>query len=463
MSVAVVMTAAGVTLAADTAEPNPTDPPLSVLATDFVNRVSISLMNPHSMTSISTGELFGNDVDDFMNVNEYGNVMPKNVFGYLSYGDNGTGNINFGFAHQFKKLYLGGWFGGQVNGWSITNQKKVSSPKKDQTGIKHDTFNTAHGKVLFGIGNMGILANFSFAPGSDNGYTDDRENKTKTTTNRFTLDSSVKFGINHQGAKGRYYKTWAEAGLISKVAKKEIKTDGELTSMVDRSLYTIALKGGSSFDVYNANDITQTIDIEAVSNFMFSPTVFYKDKNRTVEQSGLFNMNIGLTPAWTLAYEPEESKIAIKTKAKLAANVHYSQGYDKLTSDGNTLYARRRKYDTALSFTPELAVGIVYKVSPSKFSINAGGKFSVPSAYYTHNVEEDRNTSDGKVDAKNVTDTVSFNSANGGIQLKTGFAWTPSEKVTVDVSWNIFGSKFSGTNVNTIFSKSLAFLVSVKL
>ena len=70
---------------------------------------------------------------------------------------------------------------------------------------------------------------------------------------------------------------------------------------------------------------------------------------------------------------------------------------------------------------------------------------------------------DGKVDAKNVTDTVSFNSANGGIQLKTGFAWTPSEKVTVDVSWNIFGSKFSGTNVNTIFSKSLAFLVSVKL
>ncbi len=96
-------------------------------------------------------------------------------------------------------------------------------------------------------------------------------------------------------------------------------------------------------------------------------------------------MNIGLTPAWTLAYEPEESKIAVKTKAKLAANVHYSQGYDKLTSDGNTLYARRRKYDTALSFTPELAVGIVYKVSPSKFSINAGGKFSVPSAYYTHN------------------------------------------------------------------------------
>ena len=149
--------------------------------------------------------------------------------------------------------------------------------------------------------------------------------------------------------------------------------------------------------------------------------------------------------------------------AELEAKANYSQDYDKLTSDGNTLYAQKRKYDTTLTFTPELAVGLVYKVSPSKFSINTGGTFSVPSADYTHKVEEDRNTSDGKVDAKNVTDTVSFNSANGGIQLKTGFAWTPSEKVTVDVSWNIFGSKFSGTNVNTIFSKSLAFLVSVKL
>lgn len=110
-----------------------------------------------------------------------------------------------------------------------------------------------------------------------------------------------------------------------------------------------------------------------------------------------------------------------------------------------------------------MAVGLVYKVSPSKFSVNAGGVFSVPSASYKHNVVENRNASDGKVNTKDVTDTVTFTSKDGGIELKTGFAWTPSEKVTVDVSWNIFGSKFSGTNVNTIFSKSLAFLVSVKL
>lgn len=464
MGAAVVMTATGVAFAGDPAGPNPTVLPFSLPPNSFVNCVGISSMTPHSMTSISTGELFGNDVDDFMNVNEYGNVMPKNVFGYLSYGDDGKSEINFGFAHQFKKLYLGGWFGGQVNSWSITNQNKEStSPKTDKTDIKHDTSHTAHGKVLFGIGNMGILANFSFVPGSDNGYTDDRENKKKTTTNRFTLASSVKFGINHQGAKGRYYKTWAEAGLTSQVAKKEIKTDGELTSMVDRSRYTIALKGGSSFDVYNANDITQTIDIEAASGFTFSPTVFYKDKNRTVAQSGLFAMNISLTPAWTLAYEPEESKLAVKTKAQLKADADYSQGYDKLTLDGNSLYAQERKYDTTLTFMPELAVGLVYKVSPSKFSVNAGGVFSVPSASYKHNVVENRNASDGKVNTKDVTDTVTFTTNDGGIELKTGFAWTPSEKVTVDVSWNILGSKFGSASANTIFNEKFAFLVSVKL
>ena len=38
-----------------------------------------------SMTSYSTQGLFGTDVDDFMNVNEWQNVKPKNIFGYLAY------------------------------------------------------------------------------------------------------------------------------------------------------------------------------------------------------------------------------------------------------------------------------------------------------------------------------------------------------------------------------------------
>ena len=110
-----------------------------------------------------------------------------------------------------------------------------------------------------------------------------------------------------------------------------------------------------------------------------------------------------------------------------------------------------------------MAVGLVYKVSPSKFSINAGGTFAVPSASYEHTVTEKRGTSDGKVDAKNVTDKVTFNSADGDIKLKTGFAWTPSEKVTVDVSWNILSSKFGSASAKTIFDEKFAFLVSVKL
>ena len=68
---------------------------------------------------------------------------------------------------------------------------------------------------------------------------------------------------------------------------------------------------------------------------------------------------------------------------------------------------------------------------------------------------------DGKVDAKNVTDTVTFTTADGKLALKTGFTWTPSEKVTVDANWDIL--QFGGNSMNDIFTKSLAFLVSVKL
>ena len=151
-------------------------------------------LSPQSMTSISTAELFGNDVDDFMNVNEYQNVQPEHLFGYLGFGKTGSGTVQLGLAHQFNKFYLGG----SLNSWSITKDKNESaSPKTNKTTTQHDTDYAAYGKLLFGINNMGILANFAFQPNKDtNKYEDDKEGKKKTTVNNFNINTSVKFGIN---------------------------------------------------------------------------------------------------------------------------------------------------------------------------------------------------------------------------------------------------------------------------
>lgn len=88
-----------------------------------------------SMTSYSTQNLFGTDVDDFMNVNEWQNVQPKNIFGFLGYGKTGKGSINLGLAHQFKPFYLGTYFEGQLNGWE---------KKKEANGKYYDLYTCRH-------------------------------------------------------------------------------------------------------------------------------------------------------------------------------------------------------------------------------------------------------------------------------------------------------------------------------
>ncbi|MFC2281544.1 MAG: hypothetical protein ACFNLN_08210, partial [Treponema socranskii subsp. buccale] len=60
-----------------------------------------------SMMKISTANLFGNDVDDFMSVNDWQNVQPKNMFGYLGYGQTGKSNIELGLSRMFDPFYMG--------------------------------------------------------------------------------------------------------------------------------------------------------------------------------------------------------------------------------------------------------------------------------------------------------------------------------------------------------------------
>ena len=89
-----------------------------VLAVCFAAVSAGNRIDPTSMTDESSQGLFGTDVDDYLDVNEWSNVQPTKVFGFLSYGTSGTDKINTGFAMPVGKFYLGAFFGGQLNSWT---------------------------------------------------------------------------------------------------------------------------------------------------------------------------------------------------------------------------------------------------------------------------------------------------------------------------------------------------------
>lgn len=427
-----------------------------------------------SMTNMSTAELFGTDVDDFMDVNEYHNVQPENVFAYLSYGkDTSDNKLNIGAAHQFKKFYLGGWFGGQLNGWSSTTS--LDKDKKATLTNQHSSGELANGKLLFGINNMGILADVKFTPKTTNKYLNNGTTKKEETYNMFNLVTDLKFGINLNGKNDRVYKNWVLLGLDSNVDRKVIKTDGKIansTDKTDNSVYKLKLGAGTAFDFLEKDAVTHTVG-------MGLNTSWYIYANQTGEKEykrGQFKGVMALDPNWTITYEPN-SRFALKTKVGLTGNIDFDVGIDYTDNNGTKTYANRT-YTTKLDFVPSLALGATYKVLPEKFSFNAGFAFDVPKFGWIFSKTDTRNSSSGSVESSISSVNFHFDSATGKAASYSGFTWIPIKNVTVDANWNLFGDLFesgrlgskidgqSGSvwdNVNKLLFHKFAFIVSVKL
>lgn len=427
-----------------------------------------------SMTDASTSGLFGTDVDDFMNVNEYHNVQPENLFAYLGYGLTGSSNITLGAAHQFKKFYLGGWFGGQLNSWSST----TGFDKDGKATIKNSTStaNAANGKVLFGINNMGILADVSFTPKTGNKYEKNDVAKTEETDNKFILKTDVKLGMNIGGKNDRVYKTWALLGLDSNVDKHEKKTDGKIASPTDKtetSKYTIKLCAGTYFDYLKKDALTYSFGIGLNTGW----DINVKETSEKVTEHGVFEGRMTFSPDWTLTYEPN-SKFAFKTKLGFEeVTVKFNTGLNYTDNNGTKTYQATRAYTTGLSFKPSIALGATYQVVPEKFRFNAGATLAAPDFGWTFAKTDTRNTSSGSVDSSSFGVAWNFNTNTGKITTFSGFTWTPTKNVTVDANWNLLTNLFNNfrsrlsegdttsiwNTANKILVHNFGFLVSVKL
>ena len=429
-----------------------------------------------SMTSHSTQELFGTDVDDFMNVNEWQNVQPKNIFGFLGYGKTGRGSINMGLAHQFKAFYLGTYFEGQVNSW--ISKKETSGNTETSTSTQHKS----NGKLLFGFGNIGVMTDMSYQPKVGNKVTWTEATKTKQTDNLFKLDFNLIAGMN-LNLNNKLFKISAKLGLESDIDKKTTKKDSKLTKFTDGSKYDLVINAGLSHDLSSKDGLTHTVLADLDTRWGIWPTKRDEEVlggvTTTDYKYGELKDIITLTPKYQIAYEPE-GKFAFKAEAALGIGFDFDNEYNYtrrvVSSGGDTkTYNAARKYKTTLSLKPALKTAFTY-APVSKFKLNFGLGFNVPSNNWVFNKTETRDAGNGNVTKTDKDNTFTFTTNDGKFTASSGFTWLITENVTFDANWDIVDhllKTFStdlpeghGTNfwntVNKLVVHNIKFALSVK-
>ncbi|MGP1522178.1 MAG: TDE2508 family outer membrane beta-barrel protein [Treponema sp.] len=460
-------------------------------------------IDPKSMTSASTQELFTTDVDDFLNVNEFANVMPSKVFGFLGYGDDGTKAIQLGFATQLKSIYIAGFFGGLPTVWE---SKTEPSGDKSKTTIKTTSTDAATGTFLVGFKNMGVSGSFTFKPDSGNQHVIDEYAKTDNTTAKFNTNANLKFGMNTNGPKNWVFKSYAELGVESKTNKTTNKNNGtKITNITDTSSNDLLLNAGTAFDFFQKDSVTQGFAVGLETKWILpepktgitidngKETAYTKTVGAAGNVASTYDTDKGhiikLAPAYTIAYEPE-GKFAVRAQASLplSFDLRSEKDYDETKSASVVqpkVYTASRKHVVYTYFEPTLAAAVTYRPI-SKLCLSLGAGFDVPAFGWKADTTQTRNTSDGKVTKTQTTVTWNFNSntAGGKFKASSGIAWYVTDKVTVDGSWNIAANLLNNSfktqlqenngtltqdkdrfwaNLNKLLVHNVSFLISFKL
>lgn len=470
-----------------------------VLCTVFGAAFGVERIDPKSMTAASTQELFTTDVDDFLNVNEFANVMPSKVFGFLGYGDDGTKAIQLGFATQLKSMYIAGFFGGLPTVWESKTEPQANNKKK--TTIKTTGTDAATGTLLVGFKNMGVSGSFTFKPNTGNQHVIDETAKTDVTTAKFDTNANLKVGMNTNGPKDWVFKSYAELGVESTTDKTTNKDNGtKITGITDASSNNLLLNAGTAFDFFQKDSVTQGLAVGLETKWIMpkpktgitidnGKETYYTKTVGEVGSSTAAGHIIKLAPAYTIAYEPE-GKFAVRAQASLPLEFDFrsTKDYDeqKIASVVQPKqYASSRTHTVYTYFKPTLAAAVTYRPI-SKLCLSLGAGFEVPAFGWQTDTTQTRNASDGKVTKTETTVTWNFNSnsAGGKFKASSGIAWYVTDKVTVDGSWNIaknlLGNTFktqlqenNGTltqdkdrfwaNLNKLFVHNISFLISFKL
>lgn len=352
---------------------------------------------PVSKTNVATAGLFGNDVDDFTNVNYWSNVAPKQYFAYFGMGsDFGYENrdpittYNLGFAKQLKKFYWGVYFAGNL-GKNTTTKETVggNTTKENKTEASEFQFNNT-----FGFGNVGLGFDFYYR---DRGSTRAENN---TTTND-KLNLAFKAGLKEYKVK----KT-----KIIPFAKLSFDIDGVKTknaTTVDNRFWTLGLEAGADIPVGKDKNVEQTASVGLGMNLK-------KPADSDVKKSNF------------VIVIPVGYKAVVK--ASNALSLGFSANLESKLDFGKVGDASEFNFD----LTPSVAAGVTY-ATKKNIDLNAGIKFAVPKFTYV----KDENTS-----------TATWDGNDASLGFNSGFAIKPTKNICIDCSYEILAHIF-GNNTDT--------------
>ncbi len=356
---------------------------------------------PVSKTSVATAGLFGNDVDDFTNVNYWSNVAPKQFFAYFGMGTNTVGSTyDLGFAKQFKKFYWGTYFSGNLGPVTTTKTTTAGTTTKTKTtGDSEFSFNNT-----FGFGNVGL--------GIDFHYFDDGSSITDNTTDKNeTVELAIKAGLKEYKIKKTRIIPYAAINYGIR-GNKTVNTVGGTTTTVDSRFWNLGLSAGADIPLGKDKNVEQTATV-GLGMTLIKPA----DSDDKTS-----NFAIGL---------PVGYKVVLKATNALSvgfkADADLGMSFGKAGSDTSVF---------AFAFEPKVAAGLTY-ATKKNIDLNAGVNFAVPA--FTYSKTSVSGYSSG---------TAAWNGTDGSLSFNSGFAIKPTKNICIDCSYEILAHIF-GNNTET--------------
>lgn len=432
------------------------------------------VMAQTSNTNISTAGIFGNDTDDFMDVNSWSNVAPENFFGKLYYNDNNK-RLNLGAAKNIGGFYFGANLSGNIGfNFNSVSDKTETSSSSTTTSSKTSTFSGRNSEfdlsALIGIGdNLGIKASF---------YYDGDPDSISTSTE--TAGSS-----SEEYVKKQVFRPQVRVGYNAKVNNLSLKNFGNFyininqdatknaTTDTNNTKTDYVLGGGTTIAFPKKNNISQELGGTLWWSIQYrKPTDVSTAASDDVTK--YFNTGIRFYPSYKITYDKiERLSLGAKISCPIESEFDSSTQTEKIIDSSIVT----KKYTNILEFSLSLALGLQYQVIPEKLTINAGASIFSPSLTAKFEGENQNNSGTETSVSTSTTKWIGSSSA-ASLNLRSGFTYVLAKTVTFDCSYNILSDLLYGNldtkwqpgnttsvwnNVNMILFHTLNLQLSVKL
>lgn len=413
-----------------------------------------SVFAQQSMKKQSTAGMIGTDVDDFMDVTGFRGVKADKVFTYMGYNGSFKDQNGFavGVAHQFKNLYLGVNFAGNLSGWQSTSQ---TTNGKTTSGLKSTDKNGFKVDALLGFEKFGLKTEVRYVPTSINNSSSDG---ISTYNTNYLIAPLVTAGWSSEKNKNAF-DNYVALGFTTNVAVQS--SDNKLIS--DTSYTNLIVNGGTAITFEPKDNITQKLYLDAETTWKF----FTITETPGVKTEGRVDNRLKFTPAYSFQYKTE--RVTAKLKAGIPVDFNFFSTASKV---GGTEQTQTNTFD--LIFTPTLNAGVSYAVKPGKVDLNAGVSMEMFQFGWRFGII--------KVPANSKSNTnfadFQINDTNGGsIRWTSGFTCYFGKHFTLDANYNILNNllnNFStnltegdGTSIfntlNKVLVHNFSFIVTYKL